>query len=312
VAILLTLRLPVRAGTEHQKEFDGLGLCLLAGFVVPLLLALEQVQRIDPASYGRTVVLTAISIASLVLLIVQEKRARSPLLPIELLRQANVWRSDALAAFHGAALVSLTTFIPIYLRVTFGTSPSESGLLLLPLTIGIGCGSILTGQLVARTGRTAIFPSIGLMAVTVSLGCVAVWAHHLNTLHLAGILGVTAAFMGTTMAIVQVTVQNAAGPSMLGVAAASVQLSRSIGATLGTALVGAVIFVALGMINESALQVFEKIMRQGPEALAELPLPEQVLLRTAFSDAFSIAFLVIAIFTGAGALLAWSIPARRI
>ena len=77
--------------------------------------------------------------------ILRERRAATPLLPIHLLRQATIWRSDALAACHGATLVSLITFIPIYLRVLRGTSASETGLLLLPLMFGIGAGSMVDG-----------------------------------------------------------------------------------------------------------------------------------------------------------------------
>ena len=82
----------------------------------------------------------------------------------QLLRQPAIWHSDALAACHGAALVSLITFLPVYLEVVRGTSPSETGLLLVPLTIGIGAGSLITGRLVSKTGLTTIFPIVGLVA----------------------------------------------------------------------------------------------------------------------------------------------------
>ena len=62
----------------------------------------------------------------------------APLLPIALLSHPAIWRSDALAACHGAILVSLLTFVPIYLRVVHGLSAAETGLLLLPMTVGIG------------------------------------------------------------------------------------------------------------------------------------------------------------------------------
>ena len=74
-----------------------------------------------------------------------------------------------MAALHGAALVSLITFMPIYLRVVHGTSATQTGLLLLPLTAGIGFGSMITGQIVSRTGRTMIVSTIGLAVVTLLL-----------------------------------------------------------------------------------------------------------------------------------------------
>ena len=104
--------------------------------------------------------LMAFGLLSLAILVWQEMHSNSPLIPPALFREASVWRSDGLAACHGAALVSLITFLPIYLRAVRGTSPAETGLLLLPLTFGIGIGSLVAGQLVTRTGRTAIWPSV--------------------------------------------------------------------------------------------------------------------------------------------------------
>ena len=83
-------------------------------------------------------------------------------------------------------------------------------------------------------------------------------------------LGMAGLFMGTVMGVVQVTVQSAAGPGMLGTAAASVQFSRSIGAAVGTALVGAVLFTAMTMIDPKASHAFAAILQQGPDALASL------------------------------------------
>ena len=64
-----------------------------------------------------------------------------------------IWRTDALAACHGATSVSLITFIPLYMRVVQGVTVSEIGLLVLPLSVGVGLGSLMTGRAVSRTGR---------------------------------------------------------------------------------------------------------------------------------------------------------------
>ncbi len=248
IAGLLTLRLASRPARQQPWSFDGMGLVLFVAFIVPVLLALEQAQRMSGGTWPTFVALHGGRCrrarrphrAS-------ERRAPYPLLPISLLRQPTIWRSDALAAFHGATLVSLIAFVPIYLRVVHGTSASETGLLLLPLTFGIGIGSMLTGRIVSRTGLTAIFPSVGLIFATVTLLSLALFASHLGTRQLGVLLFCNGLFMGTVMGVVQVTVQNAAGTASLGSAAASVQLSRSIGAAAGTALVGTVLFATLAL-----------------------------------------------------------------
>lgn len=312
IAVLLTLRLPPRPTREQPWTFDGMGLALFVAFIVPALLALEQVQRMSAGSLLTFALLMALGVAALIALIRQERRAPFPLLPISLLRQASIWRSDALAACHGATLVSLITFLPIYLHVARGTSASETGLLLLPLTFGIGIGSMVTGRIVARTGLTAIFPSVGLIFATASLLSLAFLADDMSTRQLSFFLFGNGLFMGTVMGVVQVTVQNAAGTASLGSAAASVQLSRSIGAAIGTALVGTVLFAALALSDPQAAPLFQALLQQEPGVLATLPPARQVIVQSEIAAAFRAAFITIAAFAAAGTALAWSIPARRL
>jgi EmrB/QacA subfamily drug resistance transporter len=310
IAGLLTLRLASRPARQQPWSFDGMGLVLFVAFIVPVLLALEQAQRMSGSTWPTFVALLAIGVVALVALIRRERRTPYPLLPISLLRQPTIWRSDALAAVHGATLVSLIAFVPIYLRVVHGTSASETGLLLLPLTFGIGTGSVLTGRIVSRTGLTAIFPSVGLIFATVTLLSLALFASHLGMRQLGVLLFCNGLFMGTVMGVVQVTVQNAAGRASLGSAAASVQLSRSIGAAAGTALVGTVLFASLALGDPRTLDVFAALLGRG--APADPSLLGSAPQRAEIAAAFQAAFLTIAAFAAAGTALAWSIPARRL
>ncbi len=312
IALLMTLRLEQRPGRQHAWSFDGMGLVLFVAFIVPLLLALQEAQRMSASALPSFLVLMGVCVAALLALIFREKRAIYPLLPIHLLRQPTIWRSDALAACHGATLVSLITFLPIYLRVLRGASASETGLLLLPLMFGVGGGSMVTGRVVSRTGLTTIFPSIGLIVATICLLLLGLFAGNLGTRQLALYLFVTGLFMGTVMGVVQVTVQNAAGSASLGSAAASVQLSRSIGAGVGTALVGTVLFATVSLSDPEAANLFATLVQQGPSTLGALPAERQAMILSEVAVAFRNAFLTIAGFAGVGALLAWTIPTRRL
>jgi MFS family permease len=312
VAVLMTLRLPARPARVQPWTFDAIGLALFVAFIVPVLLALEQAQRMGADMLPTFVALMAVGIAALVALVYRERRAQHPLLPISLLRQPTIWRSDALAACHGATLVSLIAFLPIYLRVMHGTSAAETGLLLLPLTFGIGAGSMLTGRVVSKTGLTAIFPSVGLIFATLTLVALALLASRLGTGQLGVLLFLGGMFMGTVMGVVQVTVQNAAGRASLGSAAASVQLSRSIGAAAGTALVGTILFATLALGDPATARLFAVLLQEGPGALASRPALEVGRLQSEIAAAFRAAFLAIAGFAAVGIWLAWSIPARRL
>jgi len=312
VAVFLVLRLQTRPGDRRRTTFDAPGLVLFTMFVAPLILALEQVQRMDARTLPIIVGLVAWGTVSLLALIWQERHSPSPLIPPALFREPSVWRADGLAACHGAALVSLITFLPIYLRVARGTSSAETGLLLLPLMFGIGIGSLVTGQLVTRTGRTAVFPSYGLVAATVGLLSLAFWVRYLSLFALSWVFGGIAVFMGTVMGVVQVTVQVVAGPRMLGTGAAMVQFSRSVGAAFGTAVVAAVLFSILAASDPETASLFGAMIDRGPDAIATLPPARQAIVQAEIGQAFRAAFLTVAAFTGVGAVLAWSMPLRRV
>jgi EmrB/QacA subfamily drug resistance transporter len=312
IALLLTMRLKAKQTSRQDWAFDWLGLLLFVMFLAPVLLALGQLQQMTSGSVASCLVCMAVGAVSFVLLLRHEKRSQFPLIPIELLRNPIIWRSNTLAACHGATIVSLVTFLPIYFRAVLGTSAAETGILLLPLLIGIGMGSMATGRMVSRTGRTMIFPSLGLIFVSATLLFLGIQSTELSVHKLNWLLFANGLFMGTVMGVVQVTVQRAAGPYALGAAAASVQLFRSVGAAVGTALVGMVLFAALVLIDPQARELFDSIVEQGPSIIATLPQDRQVIIRTEVAFAFRGVFSTIAAFSTAGIILAWIIPARRI
>ena len=312
LAMALAFRLPERAAAEGKFRFDFTGVVLFSLFIAPALLVLEQVQRMDAAAVPLMLGLGTLAVVALVLLMAQQKRAAMPLLPVALLRQPSIWRADAMAACIGASLVSMVTFVPIYLLVVRGTAPSQTGLLLLPLTAFIAVGSVATGRLIGRTGRTAIFPSCGLPVTALCLVVLGLFAQDLSLRQLPWLFALLAMSTGTAMPVVQLTVQMLAGPKQLGAAAASVQFSRSIGAAIGTAVVGAVLFAALGAADPQIGALFGRIVETGPAALAGLAPDRVAEVQGAIAGAFRAAFLTIACFAGCGAVLAWSIPVRRL
>lgn len=311
VAFGMAVRLPSRPGAGRAR-FDWIGLILFSTFVISLLLALEQAQRVSWAGAPAIAGWTALAIVALILLLRQERRSSMPLIPVNLLRNPAIWRADAMGACVGATIVSCVTFMPIYLQVVRGASPGEVGLLMLPLTAGIAFGSLFTGQMISKTGRTAIFPSYGQAVVTACLVFLALGAAWIPTGRLPWLFVLLSVSIGTTMPVVQITVQTVAGPKNLGAASASVQFSRSIGAALGTALVGAVLFAFLALRNPEMAALFGDVVQRGPGILTNLPDSVRSTLGIEIAGAFRAAFLTVACFSTAALLLAWSLPLRRI
>src|ERR1700685_2172341 len=153
LAMAFVFRIPARQGDRRRPTFDSPGLVLFIFFVGPVILALEQVQRMQLSAMPMALALLAVGLISLGLLTWQERLTAAPLIPPKLFRQPSIWRADAMAALHGGALVSLITFLPIYLRAVRGASPGETGLILLPLTAGIGLGSLINRQVVSPARR---------------------------------------------------------------------------------------------------------------------------------------------------------------
>jgi predicted MFS family arabinose efflux permease len=279
---------------------------------VTTLLALEQVQHVDLGALPLGAGLFAISLFAAAWLIRHESKAPSPLIPVNLLKQPAIWRADMMAACHGAALVSLITFLPVYLVSVRGMSASTTGLLLVPLTIGIGTGSLVVGRLVSKTGLTTIFPIYGMIVATICFVVLALFASVMGMIPLGGLLLLIGAAMGTVMAVVQVTVQTVAGQARLGEAAASVQFSRSIGAGFGTALVATSLFATLAIKNPEAARAFAELVEHAKHVGPVLSAVQQAAILADIAEAFRVAFLVIGVFTLVAFFLALTNPLRRI
>ena len=312
IAIYMVGRLDARPVYQARFSFDSWGLVFFTAFVVPLLLALERAQKLDASAIPVIAGLVVVSAASLVLLLRQELRSPSPLIPVRLLSQPAIWRCNAMAVCIGGTLVSNVTFMPIYLQVVRGVQPGWVGVLLLPLTAGVALGSLTTGRLITRTGRTALFPSIGLACATVVLTVLALVAPSLSFTELPVLLAVLSFTLGTGMPVVQITVQTLAGQKNLGASSASVQFCRSIGAALGTALVGAVLFAMLSFENPHTAELFGAVVEMGPRVLLSLGVEEHASMTAEISSAFRGAFLTVAAMCGAATVLAWTLPVRRL
>lgn len=305
-------------GSAKGFAFDWPGLALFVLFVAPTLLALDQLRRLAPGPLAVAAGLGAVAALALVLLWRQERRAADPLLPLPVLGEPSIWRANLSSALVSGAFVGAIAFLPIYFAAVRGLSPAASGLALLPLAAAAALGAMASGQLLARTGRTMIWPTIGLSLATVIMAGVALSAGALPVPLVALLLGLASIGLGTSFPMVQVVVQFAAGRERLGAATASVQFIRSLGAASGTALMGTVLFgslVAHGGTGEGggdAAALFVALVNQGPDALAGLAEATRAEFRDAMTGAFRAAFLAAALMLAGAAWLSARVPLQRV
>lgn len=312
LALLLALRLEARPGTRHGFRFDWLGALLFAAFIICFMLMLDQVRRFSVAAMLPATALAAAAAATLWGLLRHEWRASSPLLPMPLLTRAAVWRPNLLATCVAGVLVGMVSFLPLWLTAVRGVAPDGVGFILIGLTLGIPIGALITGTLIARTGHTMMWPSIGMPVTTLAALGIALFADAIPTPWLPAPLLLLAIFMGTAMPSVQTTVQTASGPALLGSAAAAVQFFRSIGAAAGTAIVGTVLFAALAAGDPSVAALFRRLVDEGPRVLEALPADQRTALAGQIGGAFRAAFGAVAVFAAVGTWLSWTAPLRRV
>ena len=313
LAIGLVLRVPKgeRTGTA-RGGFDIGGLILLTTFVVPLLLAVSRFQHPDPGMWARAGLWFAAAAAGLAVLLWQQRRVTAPIMALELLKLPAFWRADVMAACSGAALTAMITFLPLYLQAVMGATAEETGLLLIPLTVSVSSGSVLTGWLISRSGRTAVFPMWGLTITAVTMLYLAYAASGLTRMELSWVLALGGLCQGSAMLTAQVTVQKVAGIGQLGAAAASAQLARSMGSAFGAALAGAVLFGLLSVWDPATAALFIEMVRKGAGILLRLSGDQQDVARAAIARAFSGVFILVALISCVSVAMSATLPVRRL
>jgi MFS family permease len=173
----------------------------------------------------------------------QQRRHPHPFLPLELLRIPGVrWICASVIGFAGA-MFALVFLLPIDLQLARGSNAASAGLQLLPLTAGLVVGSTLSGRISSRTHRSGQLPPLGLAAAALALALLALlppapW----GITAAAAVCGVG---FGFVMPAAQIATQMLAGRERLGAAAALLSLTRSSGASLGTAAFGGLAFALL-------------------------------------------------------------------
>jgi MFS family permease len=312
VALLLLIRLPPGVRGSRTSGFDLIGMVLLTSFIVPLLLMVSRLQTLNTAALPGLAFLMVLTGAGLVVLLWQQKRASAPLLALPLLRIPDFWRSTVMGACSGASLTAMMTFLPIYLQIVAGASPAETGLLLIPLTGAVSSGSVLTGWLISRTNRVAIFPTVGLSITAVTLVALAIWAPSLDRVQLSWLLALGGLTQGSAMLTAQIVVQAAAGPRQLGAGAASVQLARSLGSAFGAAAAGAVLFGILSAMDSDTANLFSEMVRHGPGMLETLEPARRILVQSEIATAFRGVFLTVACFSCIVVACAATLPMKRL
>jgi EmrB/QacA subfamily drug resistance transporter len=287
--------MPHIAPDNKRQRIDYLGAGLLAGGLTALLLGF--VWGGSQYSWGSFEVI-AMFVAAVALLgsfiFVEGRHAKDPILPLDLFKNHTFRLSMLIVFLIGIAMFGAILYIPLFAQDVLGRTATNSGVILTPMVLSLVAVSVIAGQTVSRTGRYKALAVFGMAAVTGGL----LWLSTVNVnttgLQLTERMIVVGVGLGFGMPIFNLIVQNAFPHSRLGVATASVQLFRSIGATIGVAVMGSI------LNNRLAHQLAGHAAKFSANQLSSLngkniPVPVKDALSHSISDVFLIGGLVVSI-----------------
>ena len=249
-----------------------------------------------------------------------ERYAAEPVIPLKLFRERVFNAASSIGFVMGFAMFGALTFLPLYMQIVKGVSPTASGLRILPLMLGMLGASIISGRLVTRWGRYKVFPVVGTALMTIGAYLLSMIDASTNGWVLAGYMFVFGVGMGLVMQVLVVAVQNAVSYEDLGVATSSSVFFRMIGGSFGTAVFGAIYAIVLNHTIAPTLakvpaSVLKKFNPQtiDPGVIAQLKSTAAGLFFytkyiDAVTHAIQVVFLVAVPIAFVAFLLSWLLP----
>lgn len=282
---------PNGARAAHQIDWAGAAALTLALGSLTLVTSLggRSIGWASPEAVG----LIGLCVLATAAFIAIERRAAEPILPMSLFRQ-NVFVITSILGFvTGATLFGAVTFLPLYLQIAKGISPTVSGFLLIPLTVGILIASTSAGQFMGRTGRYRVLPVIGMGLMLLGAILLTQIARDTGRVVFGLSLAVLGMGLGCIFPVVTTAVQNAVPRAQLGTATAAGVMFRQIGGSLAVAVFGAMFAGRVAdALGTHAAELGAEI---GPQMMATLPPALQETVASAIVTAIHPIFWSVAV-----------------
>jgi len=292
--IVTTMHLPVQ---RREHPIDIVGSILLMASVTPLLLVTVWAGSATPGDWPGLIglILTGLVVAGI--FVVVELRAHDPILPLRLFGNSIFVVANAASLLIGAARLGVTIYLPVFLQGVIGKSATHSGAVLIPLLISWTAASVTAGQIITRTGRYRIWPITGSLTCLAGFGLLSRLNIHSTAGDAVIAMAVIGLGMGQMFQTYVVATQNAVPRTELGIATASIQFFRTIGATFGTAMFGS--FLTRRLTTELAVRlggsgqdINSSALLAGTIGLTDLPAQTVQAVRLALAASLHTAFVM--------------------
>jgi EmrB/QacA subfamily drug resistance transporter len=256
-AIIAIFCPPLRHDRKPVVDYTGATLLTIA--LGTLVLAVDNTEQIfkgflDATGWDltslRAVMYAIVAICTIGFILV-ERRAKEPIIPLSFFRNRNFVLIMGVATLFGAAFLGSILYLTQFNQQVFGATPTQSGLMLLPMIAGLMLTSITSGQIISRTGRYKIFMQVGIVLATVMVGLLSTLTPSSTFAYEAVLMFLLGGGLGVVMPVMNLAVQNEFEQHELGAATSSSQLFRSLGSTIGVAIFGAMLTAGLtsGLMN---------------------------------------------------------------
>ncbi|WP_405489855.1 DHA2 family efflux MFS transporter permease subunit [Nocardia sp. NBC_00511] len=307
VMIVLAARTIPMTRSMVKPIVDYLGIALIAIGVTCLILGLEWGGQEYAWGSATIIGLFAAAVVLMTAFVFAEFHAREPMLPMHLFR-SNVFTVCSILSFIvGFAMLGAMTYLPAYLQYVQGVSATASGVRTLPLVVGLFFTSILSGNIVGKTGHYKAFPILGTAVMAVGLFLMSTMGAHTSFWTMSLYMLILGLGIGLAMQVLTIVVQNSVPYSDLGTATSGVTFFRTIGSAFGTTVFGTLYSNQLRPNLEAAL--IEARVRpeaaQSPAALRALPAEQSAPIIQAYADSIDFVFRWVVPFALLGFVVAW-------
>ncbi|MFI1163132.1 MDR family MFS transporter [Streptomyces sp. NPDC020801] len=314
--IAAALHIPRKA---QRHVIDYLGTLLIASVATCLVL----LASLGGTTWGwgspQITGLAVLGVVLAVAFVAVERRAAEPVLPLKLFRIRTFTLSAVISFIVGFAMFGAMTYLPTFLQVVQGVTPTLSGVHMLPMVFGMLLASTGSGQIVSHTGRWKVFPIAGTAVTTVGLLLLHRLDERSSAAEMSGYFFVFGLGLGLVMQVLVLIVQNAVSYEDLGVATSGATFFRSIGASFGVAIFGTVFASRLGDELTAAFRgvplppgASADALKSDPRGIAALPAVLRPAALHAYASAITDVFLYAAPVALLGFVLAWFLKEDRL
>ncbi|MFF2507023.1 DHA2 family efflux MFS transporter permease subunit [Streptomyces sp. NPDC058067] len=307
--IAAALHIPVRA-TKHT--IDYLGTFLIASVATCLVLVASLGGTTWDWASAQIIGLAVLGVVLAVVFVKVERRAAEPVLPLKLFRIRTFTLSAIISFVVGFAMFGAMTYLPTFLQVVQGVSPTMSGVHMLPMVLGLLLSSTASGQIVSRTGRWKVFPIVGTGVTAIGLLLLHQLDENSSTTEMSAYFFVFGLGLGLVMQVLVLIVQNAVSYEDLGVATSGATFFRSIGASFGVAIFGTVFATRLtGKLTDALAGrtlppgVDVNALKADPRGISALPPAVRAPVLHAYASSITDVFLYAAPVAFVAFALAW-------